>query len=786
MVRAPLFRSFFMGGFECSTHRLGSGKRLDMLEATGHDQFLAADYQRLQQQHIYTVRSGLRWHLIEQRPNQYDFSSALPAIRTARDMGMQVIWDVCHYGWPDDIDIFTPAFVKRFAQFAAAFAHILKNETDSVQFVCPINEISFFSWGGGDVGYLNPFQRGRGYELKVQLARAAIEGIEAIWQTLPNTRIVHVDPVINIIPAPDRPEDYPMAEGHRLSQYQGWDLLAGRLWPQIGGDPKYLDILGLNYYSNNQWIHGGPTLHWHDPLYRPFRQMIHEVYERYQRPMLIAETGIENEGRPDWLAYVGQEAQAALNAGLPLEGVCLYPIMNHPGWDDERHCHNGLWDYAQVDGQREMYEPLGRELARQTALIEQIRAAQQIKQRDPHRQALSEGLDKPRICLFTDSLEPSGMGEHMLALATELCPAYEVSLICPATPQSEALLARARRLPITVLALEVRRQNRVNWETLRDWLRGNRIDIFHSHAGIGWEGHDAVYAAYHAGVPIIVRTEHLPYLITDWAQRVGHTDMMQRVTRLIAVSEGAYASFIAAGIAPEKLSVIRNGITPQKATQSRAQARAALKISRGAKVILTVGRLTEQKGHIHLLEAASEVVAAHPNAYFAWVGTGLLAESLRQERDARGLAAYIHFLGQRNHVADLLAAADLFVLPSLFEGLPLVVLEALAAGVPVIATQIAGTDEIISDGVSGRLVTPGSAEALAAAINEALDQPALPHNWKTGGLARFEQHFTARRMAHEVDVLYQELLQQAGLLTQAAERPAASVAQNEPTSLQTT
>ncbi len=768
MAGTPLFRSFLIGGFECSSHRLRSGKRLDLLTATDHDRFIQADYKRLQEQGIYTVRSGLRWHLIESGFGHYDFSSALPEIRTAQQMGMQVIWDVCHYGWPDDLDILKPAFVRHFARFAAAFAHILKNETDTLPFLCPINEISFFAWGGGDAAYLNPFQRGRGYELKVQLVRAAIEAIEAIWQVLPEARIVHTDPILNITPASDRPHDQPWAEGHRLSQYQAWDMLAGRSWPLLGGDEKYLDIIGLNYYPTNQWIHGGPTLHPQHELYRPFRQIAHEVYERYGRPMFVAETGTEGEERSAWLRYMGQEASALIEAGVPLEGLCIYPILNHPGWDDDRHCHNGLWDYADEQGYRELYEPLGTELQRQSALIEVAREAQVMNPHAQHRTLLLNGVRKPRVCLFTDSLEPSGLGEHMLALASELHKTYDVSFICPATPHSQALLKRAAALPITVLPLEVRGQSRIAWEQLRDWLRTHGIDIFHSHAGIGWEGHDAIYAAHHAGVPIILRTEHLPYLLTDWEQRASHAELMRKVTRLVCVSEGAYNSFIQAGIAPSQLSMIRNGIIPPLGKTSRAHGRvvqrAALKLPHNAKVVLTVGRLTEQKGHRYLLKAAAAIVAAQPDVHFVWVGDGPLAEHLRAESEARGLTKWVHLLGQRDDVADLLAASDLFVLPSLFEGLPLVVLEAMAASIPVIATQVPGTDEIIEDGRSGRLVMPGDEDALTVAILDAFQQPQLLQHWKTMAHSRFKEHFTAHHMAQAVDSIYQQVLQQAGFL----------------------
>ena len=86
---------------------------------------------------LRTVRDGLRWHLIEARPRDYDWSSFLPMLRAATAAGVQVVWDLCHYGWPDDIDIWSPEFVERFAAFAAAAARVVRDETDAVPFYCP-------------------------------------------------------------------------------------------------------------------------------------------------------------------------------------------------------------------------------------------------------------------------------------------------------------------------------------------------------------------------------------------------------------------------------------------------------------------------------------------------------------------------------------------------------------------------------------------------------------------------------------------------------------------------
>lgn len=337
-----LFRSFVQGGFECSTHRLRSGRRLDLIASTGHDTHAARDYRQLGQMGLRTVRDGVRWHLIGQQAGKYDFSSFIPMAKAAQASGTQVIWDLLHYGWPDHMDIWSPAFVDHFAAFARATARLWREISDDVPLWCPVNEISFFAWAGGDAQYLNPFAAGRGFELKVQLARASIAAIHALRDVDPRARIVHCEPLISIHhdPAIQRPRSE--AEGWHQAQFQAFELLMGRIWPQIGGDPSMLDIVGVNYYSNNQWIHGGPPIDVDHPYYRPLSDLLFEVHARYQRPMFIAETGVEGDRRAAWFRYVASEAGRARRRGVPIEGICLYPIINHPGWDDDRDCHNGL------------------------------------------------------------------------------------------------------------------------------------------------------------------------------------------------------------------------------------------------------------------------------------------------------------------------------------------------------------------------------------------------------------------------------------------------------------
>jgi beta-glucosidase/6-phospho-beta-glucosidase/beta-galactosidase len=383
-----------------SCQRTRSNQRLDLLAATAHDRYTAADYQRLRAQGIHTARDGVRWHLIERRAGFYDFSSLLPMVRAARQTGIQVVWDLCHYGWPDNLDIFSSAFVERFARFAAACARLLLAESDSAPLVVPINEISFLAWAGGDSAYLNPFARGRSYELKMQLVRAAIAAIEAVWQVSPAIRIVHTEPLIHVVAAPDRPHDHAAAEGFRLAQYQAWDMLSGRLFPELGGDEKYLDLLGVNYYPNNQWFLDGPWIERHDPLYRPFHHLLEETYRRYGRPLFIGETSDEERGRADWLRYVCEEVRLAQAAGVPVEGICLYPILDYPDWYDGRLRRRGLWGAADDNGKRELYRPLAEELQRQMTLMQAAQPAGRptrsfsMKRTDNNTHASSRGIER--------------------------------------------------------------------------------------------------------------------------------------------------------------------------------------------------------------------------------------------------------------------------------------------------------------------------------------------------------------------------------------------------------
>jgi hypothetical protein len=344
-----LFDSFWIGGFECSTHRNAEGKRIDMIASVRHDDFAFEDYARLAEIGIRTARDGVRWHLIEQG-GEYDFSSLEPMADAAERAGVQVIWDLCHYGWPDELDIFSTAFVERFARFCRAVARFFHDRSARPAFYTPVNEISFFAWGAARK-LIYPYALGRDDELKEQLVRAFIAGTEAIWDVDPQARIVSAEPLIHLVPPRRKPHLAPVAEARRNSQFQAWDMLSGRERPHLGGHPRYLDIQGVNYYASNQWQYpGGRKLIWRgeprDERWRPLYLLLEEVYRRYGRPLYIAETSHYGAGRAAWLREVAREVYTARTRGVPIEGVCLYPILDRHDWDDENHWHNsGLWDY---------------------------------------------------------------------------------------------------------------------------------------------------------------------------------------------------------------------------------------------------------------------------------------------------------------------------------------------------------------------------------------------------------------------------------------------------------
>jgi beta-glucosidase/6-phospho-beta-glucosidase/beta-galactosidase len=376
-----MFRSFFFAGFECATGYNAIGEWIDQVAATHHDRHAEEDYQRLSEVGIYAAREAIRWPLVDQG-GKYDFSSVDPFLYASQQHDIEVIWDLFHYGYPQGLDLFSEDFPKIFSDYCyAAAEHIAAHQSKPCYFT-PVNEPSFFSWAGGEVGRFAPHLKGKGEELKRALIRAAIQGINAIRGAVPSARIVNVDPLCHVIAPENSPDLQTEADWfNENSVFESWDMLCGRVAPELGGTREHLDIVGMNYYWTNQWVLGfdEQPLAENHPKRASLRKLVKRVYDRYGGDILITETAHVDDMRPKWLNYVEDEVEALLNEGVPLRGVCLYPILGMPEWHDQtRWTQMGLWEISENNSrlERRLFEPMFEALRKAQLLEKRIHAGE--------------------------------------------------------------------------------------------------------------------------------------------------------------------------------------------------------------------------------------------------------------------------------------------------------------------------------------------------------------------------------------------------------------------------
>lgn len=373
-AHGPLFRSFFFAGFESTATYNVHRAWIDQIAATEHDRHVDDDYRRLRETGLLAARESIRWPLVDHR-GKLDFSSALPFIAAAQRHGIDVIWDLFHYGYPADLNPFSDEFVKRFGNYCYAAAKLIAQHRNGTCFFTPVNEPSFFAWAGGEVGRFAPHAIARGPELKVALVRAAIAGINAIHAVIPDARIVNADPLCRVVPPADHTDPHADAEDfNERAVFESWDMLCGRTLPELGGSRRHLDIVGVNYYWTNQWEIGREErpLGFDDPRRWPLSKLLRRVWKRYGGEFLITETSHIDDMRPIWLRSLADECEKLLDDGIPLRGVCLYPILGMPEWHDQDvWTRMGLWDLVPRDGMlaREEFPPM-REALREAQRLE--------------------------------------------------------------------------------------------------------------------------------------------------------------------------------------------------------------------------------------------------------------------------------------------------------------------------------------------------------------------------------------------------------------------------------
>ena len=287
----------------------------------------------------------------------------------------------------------------------------------------------------------------------------------------------------------------------------------------------------------------------------------------------------------------------------------------------------------------------------------------------------------------------------------------------------------------------------------RKALRREGTSIFHAHLVWPLACTYGLVAARLARIPVVA-TQHAFTKIGT-----GHEVRLQKavslaVDRYIAVSEQLGRDLTPFIISKRKVRVIYSAIRSQSFVRPPDPTlRVSLTGGRARPLVLTVARLDKLKGLSHLIEAAVQV----PQAVFVVAGEGSERADLEARARASGVADRIVFLGHRDDIPELLAASDIFVLPSLCEGLGLSVLEAMASGKPVVATRIGGIPEAVEDGVSGLLVAPHDAGALASAIRALLQDKSLANRLAAAGRARVVERFGAETMVQKTMDLYEEL-----------------------------
>ena len=336
---------------------------------------------------------------------------------------------------------------------------------------------------------------------------------------------------------------------------------------------------------------------------------------------------------------------------------------------------------------------------------------------------------------------------------------YEPVLLHHGGTEIARLIEGAAGLGIRTRAVpRVSRRGRVAG-LFRLWqaVRAERPAIFHAHLSWPLACKHGVYAAWLARVPGIVGTAQL---YVELRGNPHYPVALRPHRRIIAVSEEVKARYAEdLSVPARKLVVVRNGIlVPPPGPAADAALRADMLRGRPDYLVFTPARLHPQKGHAILLAAAAQV----PEATFVLAGDGPLRAELEQQTRALGVADRCVFLGYRADVPALLAAADLVVLPSLFEGLPVSVLEAMAAQRPVVATAIGGTDEAITHDQTGVLVPAGDSTALAAAIRRMRADPALAQRLAAAGRQRVEREFSSARTATEVMKVYDQVMAEVG------------------------
>ncbi len=363
-----------------------------------------------------------------------------------------------------------------------------------------------------------------------------------------------------------------------------------------------------------------------------------------------------------------------------------------------------------------------------------------------------------QVLYFSNTLERGGAEEHLLTLLRGLdCARFRAALAC----MPELARALAPDLPSHVEVFPVRLRHPGDSQgavRLCRWMRARRPAVVHSH--LFYASFFASPLARLCGVPAVVETPHVRerwrqgrwksrYFVDRWAGRA--------VDYYIAVSVANARYLIQEKhLPPHKVVVIHNGCDLERFDPAHVPPADVRPwgIAPGDRLLVVVGRLEPQKGHEVLIEAIALLAPNYPRLKVACLGEGRLKAGLQAMVAKLGIGNVIQFPGFQPAVERWLARAEASVLPSHYEGLPLAAIESLAMGRPVVATGVDGTPEVVHDGIHGRIVPPGDAPGLAAAIEDLLRRPERARQWGAAGHAWVRERFSHCRQLAETQALY--------------------------------
>ena len=377
-------------------------------------------------------------------------------------------------------------------------------------------------------------------------------------------------------------------------------------------------------------------------------------------------------------------------------------------------------------------------------------------------------MSKIHVLLIIDEASLGGGQMHVLLLAKYLRGIdFEVAI---ATEATGWLVEQAQILEIPTYAIAI--SNKLTWQSFQNiyqLLKAQKFDVIHTHGGTaGFWGR--LVAACLKNKPKIIHTYHgLHYLNTAQTkspQQKIKTAIFQKIDelllqitdRIICVCKSDYEKAIAAKVAsPSKTSIVYNGIEINKFSHplNKETSRKIFDIAPTDFIFGNVGRLHEQKGHKYLLQAFAKVA---DRSRLLIIGDGDLKDELVKLAEDLQISDRVTFLGARSDVPEFLSAIDVFVMPSLWEGQPISLLEALAIAKPCIVSAVDGIPEIITDRVNGLLVTPKNIEQLAQAMNQAIDNPEELRDIADMGAKTISQKFLAQNMAKAIADIYITLM----------------------------